>query len=119
MGFAPMMPPSVPTFPGIPPPPPPPPPLLIPHQVQRGPPVRHREYCQEQWSLYLQVYCRMCSGDTTLGLVFVPNLRQIALFWHISYRYLLPLWPVLVCYFHCISLNVYNNESVWDFIHTT
>jgi len=47
MGFPPMMPPSVPTFPGIPPPPPPPPPLLIPHQVQRGPPVRHREYCHE------------------------------------------------------------------------
>lgn len=42
MGFPPMMPPSVPTFPGIPPPPPPPPPLLIPHQVQRGPPVRHQ-----------------------------------------------------------------------------
>ncbi|KAJ4446114.1 hypothetical protein ANN_12806 [Periplaneta americana] len=41
MGYPPMMPPSVPTFPGIPPPPPPPPPLLIPHQVQRGPPIRH------------------------------------------------------------------------------
>jgi hypothetical protein len=47
MGFPPMMPPPAPSFPGIPPPPPPPPPLLIPLQVQRGPPVRHREYCQE------------------------------------------------------------------------
>ena len=45
MPFPPMMPPTVPAFPGIPPPPPPPPPpLLIPHQVQRGPPLRHREY---------------------------------------------------------------------------
>ncbi|PSN44138.1 RNA-binding protein 42 [Blattella germanica] len=42
MPFPPMMPASVPSFPGIPPPPPPPPPpLLIPHQVQRGPPLRH------------------------------------------------------------------------------
>jgi hypothetical protein len=47
MAFPPMMPPPAPTFPGIPPPPPPPPPLLIPLQVQRGPPVRHRKCDQE------------------------------------------------------------------------
>ncbi|KAJ9574379.1 hypothetical protein L9F63_025971, partial [Diploptera punctata] len=39
MPFPPMIPPTVPNFPGIPPPPPPPP-LFIPHQVQRGPPLR-------------------------------------------------------------------------------
>ncbi|KAJ9590060.1 hypothetical protein L9F63_016822 [Diploptera punctata] len=38
MPFPPMIPPTVPNFPGIPPPPPPP--LFIPHQVQRGPPLR-------------------------------------------------------------------------------
>jgi len=70
MGFPPMIPPSVPTFPGIPPPPPPPPPLLIPHQVQRGPPVRHSEYCQELWSLYLHTYCRQV---TILG-VFLKEI---------------------------------------------
>jgi hypothetical protein len=105
MGFPPMMPPSVPTFPGIPPPPPPPPPLLIPHQVQRGPPVRHREYCQGLWSLYLQVSCRMCLGDTTLGVIFVLNLRQFTVFWHISYIYF--FYSVFTVHFSSID-NVFH-----------